>query len=92
VNVIVAGAAPAPEAAQRATSTIPIVMAIHTDPIGSGLVASLAKPEKNVTGVSSLGPELVGKRLQLVINLKTAKVLGLTIPPLLLPRADHVIE
>ena len=92
MNVIVAGAAPAPEAAQRATSTIPIVMAIHTDPIGSGLVASLAKPEKNVTGVSSLGPELVGKRLQLVINLKTAKVLGLTIPPLLLQRADHVIE
>jgi len=66
VDVIVAGAAPAPEAAQRATSTIPIVMAIHTDPIGSGLVASLAKPEKNVTGLSALGPELVGKRLQLL--------------------------
>jgi ABC-type uncharacterized transport system substrate-binding protein len=66
VDVIVAGAAPAPEAAQRATSTIPIVMAIHTDPVGSGLVASLAKPEKNVTGVSALGSELVGKRLQLL--------------------------
>jgi putative ABC transport system substrate-binding protein len=66
VDVIVAGAAPAPEAAQRATSTIPIVMAIHTDPVGSGLVASLAKPEKNVTGLSTLGPELVGKRLQLL--------------------------
>jgi putative ABC transport system substrate-binding protein len=66
VDVIVAGAAPAPEAAQRATSTIPIVMAIHTDPVGSGLVASLAKPGKNVTGVSTLGTELVGKRLQLL--------------------------
>ena len=49
VDVIVAGASPAPEAAQRATSTIPIIMAIHTDPIGSGLVANLAKPGKNVT-------------------------------------------
>jgi putative ABC transport system substrate-binding protein len=66
VDVIVAGAAPAPEAAQRATSTIPIVMATHTDPVGSGLVASLAKPGKNVTGLSTLGPELVGKRLQLL--------------------------
>ena len=66
VDVIVAGASPAPEAAQRATSTIPIVMAVHTDPIGSGLVANLAKPGTNVTGVSTLGPELVGKRLQLL--------------------------
>src|SRR5262245_51671362 len=66
VDVIVAGTAPAPEAAQRATSTIPIVMATHVDPVGSGLVASLAKPEKNVTGVSTLGPELVGKRLHLL--------------------------
>jgi putative ABC transport system substrate-binding protein len=66
VDVIVAGAAPAPEAAQRATSTTPIVMAIHADPVGSGLVASLAKPGKNVTGLSILAAELVGKRLQLL--------------------------
>ena len=46
VDVIVAGAPPAPEADQRATSTIPIVMAIHSDPVGSGLAASLAKPEE----------------------------------------------
>src|SRR5499427_600403 len=65
VDVIVAGAAPAPEAAQRATSTIPIIMAIHTDPIGSGLVANLAKPGKNVTGLSTLGPEMGGKPLPL---------------------------
>ena len=66
VDVIVAGTSPAPEAAQRATSTIPIVMAIHFDPVGSGLAASLAKPGKNVTGLSSLTRELVGKRLQLL--------------------------
>ena len=66
VDVIVAGAPPAPEAAQRATSTIPIVMANHSDPVESGLVASLAKPGKNVTGLSTLAPELVGKRLQLL--------------------------
>jgi putative ABC transport system substrate-binding protein len=66
VDVIVAGAAPAPEAAQRATSTIPIVMAIHIDPVGSGLVASLAKPGRNITGLSTLAPELTGKRLQLL--------------------------
>jgi len=66
VDVIVAGATPAPDAAQRATSTIPIVMATHSDPVGSGLVANLAKPGKNVTGLSTLGPELVGKRLQLL--------------------------
>jgi len=66
VDVIVAGTPPAPEAAQRATSTIPIVMATHSDPVGSGLVANLAKPGKNVTGLSTLGPELVAKRLQLL--------------------------
>ena len=66
VDVIVAGAAPAPEGAQRATSTIPIVMASHSDPVGSGLVVSLAKPGRNVTGLSGLAPELVGKQLQLL--------------------------
>ncbi len=66
VDVIVAGTPPAPEAAQRATSTIPIVMLIHQDPVGSGLVASLARPGRNVTGLSTLAPELVGKRLQLL--------------------------
>jgi putative ABC transport system substrate-binding protein len=66
VDVIVAGAAPAPDAAQRATSTIPIVMANHSDPVGSGLVASLARPGRNVTGLSLRAPELVGKQLQLL--------------------------
>ncbi len=66
VEVIVAGTTPAPEAAQRATSTIPVVMASHPDPVGSGLAVSLAKPGKNVTGLSSLSPELVSKQLQLL--------------------------
>jgi len=66
VDVIVAGSTPAPEEAQRATSTIPIVMANHSDPVGSGLVVSLARPGRNVTGLSVLSPELVGKRLQLL--------------------------
>jgi putative ABC transport system substrate-binding protein len=69
VDVIVVGAAPAPEAAQHATATIPIVMTNHTDPVTSGLVASLATPGKNVTGLSTVGPELVGKRLQLLVEM-----------------------
>ncbi len=66
VDVIVAGTAPSPEAAKRATSTIPIVMASHPDPVASGLVSSLARPGGNVTGISSVGPELAGKQLQLL--------------------------
>ena len=52
VDVIVAAAAPAPETVKRATSTIPIVMANHSDPVASGLVASFARPGGNVTGLS----------------------------------------
>ena len=66
VDVIVAGGTPAPLAAKRATTAIPIVMASAGDPVGSGLVASLARPGGNVTGLSLLVPELGGKRLQLL--------------------------
>ena len=67
VDVIVAGAAPAPEAAHRATKTIPIVMAgLHQDPVGSGLVASLARPGGNVTGLALEVAEFRGKQLQLL--------------------------
>ena len=66
VDVIVAGTSPAPEAARRVTSTIPIVMLSHPDPVGSGLVASLARPGGNVTGLSSVSPELRGKQIQLL--------------------------
>jgi len=66
VEVIVTAAAPTIEAARRATSTIPIVMAAVADPVGSGLVTSLARPGGNVTGLTALSTELAGKRLQLV--------------------------
>jgi putative ABC transport system substrate-binding protein len=67
VDVIVTtGGVPATRAAMQATTTIPIVMAEAGDPVGTGLVASLARPGANVTGLSSMGPDLVGKRLQLL--------------------------
>jgi putative ABC transport system substrate-binding protein len=69
VEVIVAAAAPTIEAARRATNTIPIVMAVAADPVGSGLVASIARPGGNVTGLTALSTELAGKRLQLVREL-----------------------
>jgi putative ABC transport system substrate-binding protein len=66
VDVIVAAAPPAPEAAKHATSTIPIVMINHNDPVGSGLVTSLSKPAGNVTGMSIATSVLRGKQLQLL--------------------------
>jgi hypothetical protein len=56
----------APLAAKRATSTIPIVMLAAGDPLGSGLIASLARPGGNVTGMSLMAPDLGGKRLELL--------------------------
>ena len=53
-------------AAKRATTTIPIVMTNAGDPVGAGLVASLARPGGNVTGFSSLAPELITKRLEIL--------------------------
>src|SRR5262249_54016000 len=69
VDVLVTAATQASLAAKRATSTIPIVFANSGDPIGAGLVATLARPGGNVTGITSLNRELAGKRLEL---LKTA--------------------
>jgi len=66
VDVIVAAGGPTPHAAKRATTTIPIVAPNHGDPVGTGLVASLARPGGNVTGLSILNPELTGKRLELL--------------------------
>jgi putative tryptophan/tyrosine transport system substrate-binding protein len=66
VDVIVGSGTLAPLAAKRATSTIPIVMAAAGDPLGSGLVASLARPGGNVTGMSLMAPDLGGKRLELL--------------------------
>jgi len=66
VDVLVAATNPAVLAARQATSTIPIVFAASSDPVGTGLVASLAHPGGNVTGLSLVAPELSGKRLQLL--------------------------
>jgi putative ABC transport system substrate-binding protein len=65
-DVIVADVTPAILAAMRGTSTIPIVMAIAADPVGSGLVRSLAHPGGNVTGLSLMLPDVSAKRLQLL--------------------------
>jgi len=67
VDVLVTGSGdPAILALKQATATIPIVMAISADPVGSGLVASLARPGGNITGLSALSPETAGKRLELL--------------------------
>jgi putative ABC transport system substrate-binding protein len=65
VDVIVTAINPAVAAAQRATTTIPIVMVLATDPVGVGFVASLARPGGNITGLSSQSKELQGKAIQL---------------------------
>ena len=64
VDVLLAVITPAALAAKQATSTIPIVMMGVGDPVGSGLVASLARPGGNVAGVASLFPDLIGKQLE----------------------------
>jgi putative ABC transport system substrate-binding protein len=66
VDVIVASNSLAGRAAKQATSTIPIVVPVMGDPVGDGLVASLARPGGNVTGLTFLGPELLPKRLALL--------------------------
>jgi putative tryptophan/tyrosine transport system substrate-binding protein len=66
VDVIVTSSTPAIQAAKQATGTIPIVMAFSGDPVGTGLVASLAKPGGNITGLSDIGPEISGKQLELL--------------------------
>jgi putative tryptophan/tyrosine transport system substrate-binding protein len=66
VDVIFCSSTPPVLAAKKATTTIPIVMASSGDPVEAGLVASLARPGGNVTGLASFGPELAGKRLELL--------------------------
>jgi ABC-type uncharacterized transport system substrate-binding protein len=64
--IVVGGGTPGALAAKQATKTIPIVFSAAADPVGSGLVTSLARPGGNVTGLSSLAPDLVGKCLELL--------------------------
>jgi putative ABC transport system substrate-binding protein len=65
-EVIVAADSRSIQAAMSRTSSVPIVMAISGDPVGSGFVDSLARPGRNVTGLTNTGPELAGKRLELL--------------------------
>src|SRR5262252_5111625 len=66
VDLIATSGGPTPLAAKKATSTIPIVMTNSVDPVGQGLVASLARPGGNVTGNSGLSPELITKMLEIL--------------------------
>ncbi len=66
VDLIVVTGGQVPSTAKKATSTIPIVMASGSDPVGAGLVASLARPGGNVTGLTSLNQELITKRLEVL--------------------------
>src|SRR5205085_8580038 len=67
VDVIVTGGATAVVAAKNTTTTIPIVIAYSSsDPVADGLVASLARPGGNITGLSTMAPQLSGKRLELL--------------------------
>ena len=66
VDLIVGGSGPSAAAAKGATSVIPIVIASAADPVGEGLVASLARPGGNITGLSNLAKELNTKRLEML--------------------------
>src|SRR6266545_5591979 len=85
VAVIVTGGATDTRAAKEATNTIPIVMAQDSDPVGSGFVASLARPGGNITGLSTLAPEVSGKQLEflkeIVPKLSRVAVVGASTEP-----------
>jgi putative tryptophan/tyrosine transport system substrate-binding protein len=66
IDIIVSGGPAATRPAREATSTIPIIMAQDGDPVGNGFVASLAQPGGNITGLSTVAPEMSGKRLELL--------------------------
>jgi len=94
VDVIVSAGPPITRAAKEATATIPIVMAQDTDPVGNGFVASLARPGGNITGLSTLLPEIGTKRLELlkeiVPRLSRVAVLGTSTSPTYAPAMREI--
>lgn len=92
-DVIVASETPAVQAAKNAAPATPIVMAASGDPVGTGLIASLARPGGNITGLSAQAAELAGKSLelmrQLMPDLKRAAVIALERNPLTKPFFAH---
>lgn len=75
LDAIVTTCAPSTHAAKNATASTPIIMASVSDPVGQGLVTSLAKPGRNITGLSSQADELLPKRLELLVSLLTPNTL-----------------
>ncbi len=94
VDVIVSAGPPITRAAKEATATIPIVMAQDTDPVGNGFVASLARPGGNITGLSTLLPEIGTKRLELlkeiIPKLSRVAVLGTSTSPTYAPAMREI--
>ena len=82
VDLIVATSSPAAMAAQKVTRAVPVVFVTAADPVGSGLVASIGRPGGNVTGVSLLTPEIVGRQMQLLKEAlpRTSRVVVLSNP------------
>jgi putative tryptophan/tyrosine transport system substrate-binding protein len=82
VDAIVTSGATATRAVKEATKTIPIVMSNDPDPVGDGIIASLARPGENITGLSALAPELNGKRLEVLreVVTKLSRVAVLRVP------------
>ena len=94
VDIIVTVFTPCALAAKQATADIPIVAAVVGDPVGTGLVASLARPGGNVTGLSQLGPETAGKCVELfrdlIPSLRSIGVLANPLDPFTKPFLEHI--
>jgi putative ABC transport system substrate-binding protein len=78
--------------AMKATTKQTVLFAMSGDPVELGIAESLARPGRNFTGFTFMSVELAQKRVDLVINLKTAGLLGLKVPTALLVRANDLIE
>lgn len=96
VDIIVASETPAVQAARQATATIPIVMAAAGDPLGTGLIASLARPGGNITGLSAQASELAGKSLEIMREIlpgaSKVAVLALERNPLTKPFVENAVR